>query len=158
MVTNSRKAQFSSHLTKLQHLTHLRLDGKSHRGGQYPTKASSLWPGVETSHDIAYHYGMLIQSKCPSLKYIQIQYCSWAVAYKRSSATSGDQPTEWVELQPLDQDEIASIELFALRNFCTECGLPSIERPENPISDEELNEAYPLAEKILTAFREGRLS
>ncbi|KAE9368859.1 hypothetical protein N431DRAFT_470543 [Stipitochalara longipes BDJ] len=136
-------AQFSSHLTKLQHLTHLRLDGKSHRGGQYPTKASSLWPGVETSHDIACHYGMLIQSKCPSLKYIQIQYCSWAVAYKRSSATSGDQPTEWVELQPLDQDEIASIELFALRNFCTECGLPSIERPENPISDEELNEAYP---------------
>ncbi|PMD38563.1 hypothetical protein L207DRAFT_568185 [Hyaloscypha variabilis F] len=61
-------AQFSSHLAKLRKLTHLRLDGKSHRGGQYPTKASSLWPGVETSQDIAYHYGMLIHSKCPTLR------------------------------------------------------------------------------------------
>jgi hypothetical protein len=133
----------------IRKLTHLRLDGKSHRGGQYPTKASSLWPGVETSQDIAYHYGMLIHSKCPTLRYIQIQQCSWQVAYKRSLATDGDVPTEWVELLPLDPDEVASIELFALRSFCSESGLPSTERPGSPMSDEELNRTYPLVEKAI---------
>ena len=149
MPTDHWKAQFSTHLTKLRQLTHLRLDGRSHRSGQYPTKASSLWPGVEASQDIAYHYGMLIHSKCPSLKYIQIQQCSWQVVYKRSLDTNGDVPTQWVELLPLDPDEVASIELFALRSFCSESGLPSTERPGSPMSDEELNRTYPLVEKAI---------
>ena len=92
---------------------------------------------------------MLIHSKCPSLKYIQIQQCSWQVVYKRSLDTNGDVPTQWVELQPLDQDEIASIELFALENFCSKSGLPSTERPESPMSDEELNRTYALIEKAM---------
>ncbi len=64
-------------------------------------------------------------------------------------ATDGDEPTEWVELLPLDPDEVASIELFALRSFCSESGLPSTERPGSPMSDEELNRTNALLEKAV---------
>lgn len=142
--------QFSSHLPNLRRLTHLRLDGKSYRGGQYPTKASSLWPGVEGSRDIAYHYGILIHSKCPSLKYIKIQAYAWEVAYQNLKST--------IALRPLDQDEIASIDLFALQSFCSESGLPATERPSTPISDEELNETEErFSEKINAAYKESGL-
>jgi hypothetical protein len=137
-------------LPNLRRLTHLRLDGKSYRGGQYPTKASSLWPGVEGSRDIAYHYGILIHSKCPSLKYIKIQAYAWEVAYQNLKST--------IALRLLDQDEIASIDLFALQSFCSESGLPATERPSTPISDEELNETEErFSEKINAAYKESGL-
>jgi len=85
---------------------------------------------------------MLIHSKCPSLRYIQIQYCSWRVAYRRDFEANSHEPKEWVELQPLDRDEIALIELFALENFCAETGLPTTRRPGTPMSDEEHNKTY----------------
>jgi hypothetical protein len=145
-------------LPNLRRLTHLRLDGKSHRGGQYPTKASSLWPGVESSRDIAYHYGILIHSKCPSLKYIKIQDYAWEVDYQILKSTIDDIPIEWVALRPLDQDEIASIDLFALQSFCSESGLPATERPSTPISDEELNETEErFSEKINAAYKASGL-
>jgi len=37
-----------------------------------------------------------------------------------------------VTLRPLDQDEIASIELFAFENFCSENGLLLPERTPRP--------------------------
>ena len=150
------KAQFSSHLPELRRLTQLRLNGKSYRTGQYPTKASSLWPGVETSEDIAYHYAILIHSKCPSLQYINIQHYAWQVLYKKS--TNGDMATDFVDLRPLDPDEVASIELFALGNFPFPNGLPMSERPGTPPSDELLNRTQRYSDELEAAQREGKLS
>ncbi len=153
---NFSKAQFSSHLPQLQRLTQLRLDGKSYCTGQYPTKASSLWPGVETSKDIAYHYAILIHSKCPSLQYINIEYCAWQVLYQK--LTNGDMATDFVSLRPLDPDEVVSIELFALGNFRSENGLPMSERSGTPPSDEQLNRAQRYSDELEVARREGKLS
>jgi hypothetical protein len=82
---------------------------------------------------------MLIHSKCPSLKYINIQGYAWEVPYQILKSTVDDIPIERVALRPLDQDEVASIDLFALQSFCSESGLPATERPSTPLSDEELN-------------------
>jgi hypothetical protein len=40
----------------LRCLTQLCLAKKSHQGGRYPPKKSSLWEGVENFKEIAYHY------------------------------------------------------------------------------------------------------
>jgi hypothetical protein len=99
---------------------------------------------------------MLIHSKCPSLQYINIQNYAWQVLYKKS--TNGDMATDFVDLRPLDPDEVASIELFALGNFRDESGLPVGERPGTPMSDEELNEAQRHLDELDAAQREGTLS
>jgi hypothetical protein len=148
------KAQFFSHLPQLRRLTQLRLDGKCHPSGHYPTKESSLWPGVETSKDIAYHYAILIHSKCPSLQYINIQHYAWQVLYKKS--TNADMATAFVDLRPLDPDEVASIELFALRSFPFPNGLPIMERPGTPPSDELLNRTQRYLDELEAAEREGK--
>lgn len=79
------------------------------------------------------------------------------MVYKKSKSTNDDMATECVVLRPLDPDEVASIELFALKNFCSESGLPATERPGTPLTDEELNEAQRFSDEIDAAQKEGRL-
>jgi hypothetical protein len=78
------------------------------------------------------------------------------VLYKKS--TNGDTATDFVDLRPLDPDEVASIELFALGTFCSESGLPVVARPGTPPSDEQLNRTQRYSDELEAAQREGKLS
>lgn len=116
--------QFASHLPNLRSLTQLRMDSKSHQSGQYPTKASSLWPDTYRPKDIAYRYALLIQERCPSLEYILIRYWAWQVIihHDQPSAPEGESNTV-VELRELEKDEILTMELFSIEQFAGQCGL-----------------------------------
>ena len=139
--------QFSSHLPNLQHLTQLRLNGKSWRTGQYPSKASSLWPDVHKAKDIALRYAQLIHSMCPSLKYIRIQWWAWQIQPARSSSLDGEQQAE-TGFRELDHDETWAIELFAIHTFVSQSGLPGPEEPHDGLSDEEQLQLDRLAAEI----------
>jgi hypothetical protein len=65
--------------------------------------------------------------------------------------------TEFVDLRPLDSDEVASIELFAFGLFTFPNGLPMNERPGTPPSDEILNRTQRFSDDLEAAQREGKL-
>jgi hypothetical protein len=76
------------------------------------------------------------------------------VLYKKS--TNGDMATTFVDIRPLDPDEVALIELFALGNFPFPNGLPVNGRPGTPPSDELLNRTQRYLDELEAAKREGK--
>ena len=111
------------------------------RMGQYPRKESSLWPGLTSSDDIAYQYALLIQSKCNSLRFIQIQQCAWQVHFSQVASAEDGTLQQEAYLRPLDEDEINAIELFALGQDFVPGGLPGPRQPQRYIPDAMYNKA-----------------
>jgi len=109
-------------------LKQLRLNGRSYGTGQ----KSCSWQGAEISQNDGHRFALLIRSKCSSLRYIQIQQFAWQVIYGDPEPKNDEIDVPGVTLRPLDQDEIASIELFAFENFCSENGLLLPERTPRP--------------------------
>jgi hypothetical protein len=132
---------FSSLLPNLRHLKQLRIDNIYGQLGQFPTKSTSLWTGLKSSEDIAYQYARLIQSKCPSLEYVQIGQYAWQVIQGDFELTSGGDFNPAARLRPLGKDEISFIELFALAVDSTQGGLPGLAPPQKYISDAASNDA-----------------
>jgi hypothetical protein len=143
---------FYANLPKLTSLIQLNLRSRSWRGGQYPTKKSSLWPNITKPKDIAYHYAQLIQSRCPRLQYIRIQYWAWRIFLPADSSSGGEEQKDTrVELVALDIDEMLSIDLFAIENFPNQTGLPG---PEEPCDAEELPERFYAMDEVANHFLE----
>lgn len=124
----------------------MRIDKVRGRIGQFPRKSSSLWPGVESSEDIAYRYAELIQAQCPSLQYILIGQCAWQLTHGQAVSSLATYDSSTIYLRPLDEDEIAAIELFALATQATQGGLLGHER-RIYYSDEMLNDAVRICKK-----------
>jgi hypothetical protein len=113
----------------LQRLTQLRLSGKSRRSGQYPTKKSSVWPGVSRAKDIALHYAQVVKAKCPALEYIKIGQWSWQIKLKDDQPMSADEnDCAVVEFCELDWDEMMAIDIFSVDKFVQGSGLPGPDR------------------------------
>jgi len=150
--------QFSSHLPNLQNLTQLSLHSRSHKTGQYPTKASSLWPGVERPKQIAMRYAKLAKSKCPSLQYIQIHNWAWQITGPHGFSRNGTEEDilYQIELRQLERQEILAIELFAMDSFTTQSGLTGPEYPYEEKTEEEEMRLNRLFESIDQAIAEGR--
>jgi len=111
---------------------------------------SSLWPGVTSSDEIAYQYALLIHSKCPSLRFIQIEQCAWQVHFIQVVSVEHGTLQQEAYLRPLDKDEIYSIELFALADDHTRSGLFAPERPHQYIPDALYNKV----ERSINRYRE----
>ena len=139
--TNSVQQHFSSFLPNLGHLRQLRIDHIHGQLGQFPRKSSSLWADLRSSEDIAYQYARLIQSKCPSLEYVQIGQYAWQVIHGDFELTSSGGYNPTARLRPLGKDEISSIELFCLVVNCIQGGLHGPAPPAEYITDADFNEA-----------------
>lgn len=92
------QTHFSTHLPHLTRLTHLRIAPKSGRGGNYPTRASSLWPDITGTVDIAARYAIITAAICPSLRFIRIGDFAWEISY----------PSVPNALNPLSTSSVAS--------------------------------------------------
>jgi hypothetical protein len=74
-LTSPWQEHFSTNLQNLHNLTHLRLSA-----GRLSPKASTVWPGIHAQKDLSHHYAQLVESKSPSLHYIQINRWAWQVS------------------------------------------------------------------------------
>ena len=138
----------------MPHLTAVRMDKKSHNAGLYPTKKSSLWPGITSSKDIALRYAQLMHSNCTSLRYVGIGRWVWQIITKYGP----DLATEpAVEFRELDHDEKSSIELFALEHFASQSGLPGTEREIEALSEEQTEHMERILEEVNEAYNNGTL-
>ncbi|KAE9378854.1 hypothetical protein N431DRAFT_396731 [Stipitochalara longipes BDJ] len=131
--------QFSAHLSRMHSLNQLRIGSglwRTYGWGtdQYPTKESSLWSGVETPKEIAYHYAKLMKQVCSSLQYVRIHDWSWEFIPVRKFAPS---PLEWT-LRELEFEEILCMEVMSFERFSDQqAGLPCQERPRSDKGAEE---------------------
>ena len=117
--------QFSAHLSKMHHLTQLRIgSGLSKRYNEelcpYPTRQSSLWPGIVYSHDIAFKYAQLIKSLCPSLHYVRIHYWTWEFG-----VLSFEPSPPVYTIREMETDETLCMDILSFDRFSDrQAGLP----------------------------------
>jgi hypothetical protein len=137
-LTDHEQENFSSLLPDLVHLKQLRI-GRIHGDpDQFPAENSSLWAGLKSSEDIAYEYAQLIQSKCPSLEYVQIGQYAWQVIHGDFELTSGGGYNPAARLRLLGKDEIRFIELFCLAVDSIQGGLSGLAVPVEYTTDGRL--------------------
>jgi hypothetical protein len=137
-------------------LTQLSLHGRSQNPGQYPTKASSLWPGIERPKQIAMRYAKLAKSICPSLQYVQIQRWAWQVTADHVlSSGENDDVCDYIHLRQLEFEEILAIELFVMDTFVTQAGLTGPQHPYEENSEEEEERLGRMFERMEQGFAEG---
>lgn len=149
---------FASHLPKLKHLAHLRLDSKSIHSGRFPPVQASIWPGIDRNVDIAKRYVQLARSLCSSLQFARVGEWAWQITVQSGAdlTDAGSDIYELIELRRLDFDEMMSIELFSIHTFTNQSGLLGKETWHEEMSEEESHRMDLQMEEIEAAVREGR--
>ncbi|PVH77306.1 hypothetical protein DL98DRAFT_656853 [Cadophora sp. DSE1049] len=150
---NNSWDHFATRLQSLKQLTQLRLNSKSVHGGGYPSKQSSLWPGIKRPKDIAERFAKLFKRRCHSLQYIQIGQWAWQFTDPVDQVPSA---ADQISVRQLEFDEMMTFELFAWNTFAAEAGLPQPETVHTEWSEEEEDRMDRMMVEIRQAFEEGR--
>ena len=147
---------FYSRLRGMHSLTQLRLDKKSHQAGRYPSLDSSMWSGVDKAKDIALKYIELIVRECPLLEYINIGDWSWQIM--RDPNPTPRRHRKPYTLRELEPEEALAIELFGTTSFAEVCGLPGVERPQTPTTDDEWDAIEKQVAETEAHYRNGEFA
>lgn len=141
----------SKRLLEMRSLVHIRIMSKYL--GRFPPPASSYWPGVSHSKDIALRYARDMHAICPTLQYIQIKRYLWQVVPHNSTLCTFNDCRTKHDFVEIDEDETHKIEHFSYamapdQGYLLGAETPHTEPPENKSNFDALENEMRLDEDI----------